>query len=92
MSQEIVNEVLSPFQRKLRMVPVSWFLEEVLVVIKGAMFDVSNWLYLEKKSFEKQYRLDDDLDNVGGDSNNEKKDKQRFDTVDSSDVYGFVKL
>lgn len=65
MLNDIVNEILPANQRKSRMIPANCTPEEVLAVVKGAMFDVSTWLlHIEEKNFQKQLLLDEDLVDV----------------------------
>ena len=58
-SDEITN---IPLNREVRDVPKTCSTDDVVAIIKGAMFEVSNWLLkLEELNYQKQFLLDYDL-------------------------------
>lgn len=63
MMKNTILQDVTPVQREIREIPKTCSTDEVLAVVKGAMFEVSNWLLkLEEMNYKKQYLLDNDLD------------------------------
>ncbi|RYH30865.1 hypothetical protein EON65_04035 [archaeon] len=57
-----IAKVLAPIPTKIRTIPVNCSTDEVLAIIKGAMFEVSSWLLeVEQLNFKRRTLMDHDL-------------------------------
>lgn len=61
MTADIAKE-LAPIPTKVRVIPVNCSTDEVLAIVKGAMFEMSTWLLeVEQLNYQRQNQLDYDL-------------------------------